>query len=71
MIKVSGSLAFTFGKLLFKKIENNKIDEKIVIEIGATTRSLEKYFGYPVDIEWGVAGNKIYIMQCRPITAIK
>ncbi len=59
------------GNNYWKKIENNKIDEKIVIEIGATTRSLEKYFGYPVDIEWGVAGNKIYIMQCRPITAIK
>ncbi|NYT03026.1 MAG: phosphoenolpyruvate synthase [Methanosarcinales archaeon] len=31
---------------------------------------LEKHYGIPQDIEWGIEDNKIYILQSRPITTI-
>ena len=31
---------------------------------------LEKHYGIPQDIEWGVENDKIYILQSRPITTI-
>jgi len=32
---------------------------------------IEKFFQYPVDIEWAISNNHIYIFQARPITNIK
>lgn len=37
--------------------------EKLVVKA-------EKYFGYPVDVEWTRKGTKVYILQCRPITTL-
>ncbi|KGE19751.1 PEP/pyruvate-binding domain-containing protein [Paenibacillus wynnii] len=31
----------------------------------------EKAFGHPVDIEWSWKDNRIYLLQCRPITTIQ
>ncbi|MBN1287781.1 MAG: pyruvate, phosphate dikinase [Anaerolineae bacterium] len=31
---------------------------------------LEKALGYPQDIEWAVAGGKLYLLQSRPITTL-
>ena len=31
---------------------------------------IERYFGYPVDIEWTRKGKKYYSMQARPITTL-
>jgi pyruvate,water dikinase len=31
---------------------------------------LEKFFGYPLDIEWAKIGKTFYILQTRPITAL-
>ena len=32
--------------------------------------NIEKFYGFPVDVEWGIEGNEIFILQCRPITTI-
>ena len=32
---------------------------------------IEKYFGFPVDVEWAFENNKLYITQARPITTLK
>ena len=32
---------------------------------------IEKHYGKPMDIEWGITGDKVYILQARPITTIK
>jgi pyruvate,water dikinase len=29
---------------------------------------IEQHFGYPQDIEWGIEGDEIYLLQSRPIT---
>lgn len=31
---------------------------------------VEKHFGSPQDIEWGIEDNKIYLLQSRPITSL-
>ncbi|MBN1234777.1 MAG: phosphoenolpyruvate synthase [Methanotrichaceae archaeon] len=40
------------------------------IELSKYAEILEKHYGIPQDIEWGVEKNKIYILQSRPITTI-
>lgn len=32
--------------------------------------SAEKKLGYPVDVEWAAQGNKIFLLQVRPITTV-
>jgi len=50
-----------------KRIERFSLDEKLVKEIANATIELEKLFGYPVDVEFGIK-DKLYIFQVRPIT---
>ncbi|MDD4161120.1 MAG: phosphoenolpyruvate synthase [Methanothrix sp.] len=40
------------------------------VELAKYGEILEKHYGIPQDIEWGVEKNKIYILQSRPITTI-
>jgi len=44
-------------------------DEQImeVVRIG---QACEDLFGYPLDVEWAVFGERVWILQCREITAI-
>ncbi len=32
---------------------------------------IEKHYGYPLDIEWALKGDEVYILQARPITTLK
>jgi phosphoenolpyruvate synthase/pyruvate phosphate dikinase len=41
-----------------------------VRRIAASVRQLEKAFGYPVDVEWAIARERIFVLQCRPITGL-
>jgi pyruvate,water dikinase len=45
------------------------LKEALVEEIVETGLRLEGEFGYPLDMEWTVAGEKVYILQVRPVTA--
>lgn len=42
-----------------------------ISELTKLGSQLEKEFGYPQDIEWAIAGNKVYVLQSRPITTLK
>lgn len=42
-----------------------------ILELARYGEILEKHYGIPQDIEWGVERSKIYILQSRPITTIK
>jgi phosphohistidine swiveling domain-containing protein len=33
-------------------------------------RRVEKYYGYPQDIEWGLEGEQLWLLQARPVTRI-
>lgn len=59
--------------ILGKNIENPllgelsaDLSEKIIV----TIRKIETIYGEPMDIEWAVRGNEIYILQARPITTL-
>ena len=48
-----------------------KLDDEKIVELSSIIKSIEKFYGFPVDIEWGIEDNTIYILQCRPITTVK
>jgi pyruvate,water dikinase len=39
-------------------------------EIISAARACESALGYPVDLEWAMNGNMLFILQARPITTI-
>lgn len=47
------------------------LTEDEMVKLAEYAEILEKHYGIPQDIEWGVEGGKIYILQSRPITTIK
>lgn len=49
----------------------DKIKKNILDELRFWAVKAEELFGQAVDLEWAYAGNKLYILQCRPITTIK
>jgi pyruvate,water dikinase len=40
------------------------------IEVAHLARELERRMGWPVDIEFAVAGGTLHLLQCRPITTL-
>ena len=55
------------------KIENGnlqKLNDKKILELSSIIQNIEKFYGFPVDVEWGIEGEEIFILQCRPITTI-
>ena len=41
-----------------------------VREVAALARNIEELAGVPQDIEWAIAGGKLFLLQARPITAL-
>lgn len=51
-----------------KKTRTLTLSDKEALEIGRLTKSVEKIYNKPVDVEWTYAKNKLYLLQARPIT---
>ena len=47
-----------------------KIEDKFIIELASVGRQIEIHYERPMDIEWCIEDNKVYIVQARPITAV-
>lgn len=47
-----------------------KLTELQIAEVCGLTRKLEAFFNYPIDMEWAIKDNMLYILQCRPITTL-
>ncbi|MCL2607228.1 MAG: phosphoenolpyruvate synthase [Methanomassiliicoccaceae archaeon] len=47
-----------------------KIDDRFIIELASVGRQIEIHYEMPMDIEWCIEDNKVYIVQARPITAM-
>ncbi len=52
------------------KREAMVLTDNEMVELAKYAEILEKHYGIPQDIEWGVEKGKIYILQSRPITTI-
>jgi pyruvate,water dikinase len=57
-------------KVPAKKKEAVVLTDDEILQLANYAEILEKHYGIPQDIEWGVEKNKIYILQSRPITTI-
>lgn len=49
---------------------SQKLSDNQIAELCKLTTKLEAYFQHPVDVEWAVKENKVYILQSRPITTL-
>lgn len=50
--------------------ENNPLSKEMIKEIAHTALRIQKFFGYPCDIEFACENNRLYILQARAITKI-
>jgi len=48
-----------------------KLSDEQIMNLSRAVLTIEKHYGFPVDVEWGVEKEKIYILQSRPITTLK
>jgi pyruvate,water dikinase len=46
------------------------LPDEMIRELTRTGSAIEAHYGWPQDIEWAVAGGKLYILQSRPITSL-
>ncbi|HCC04344.1 MAG TPA: hypothetical protein DEP51_05790 [Clostridiales bacterium] len=54
--------------ILVKNEKKQKLSDNKIIELSNTIKKIEEFYGFPVDVEWGIQDNKIYILQSRPVT---
>ena len=47
-----------------------KLSDKKIVELALIGMHIEKHYGHPQDIEWGMENNKLYIVQSRPVTTL-
>ncbi|MCL5290906.1 MAG: phosphoenolpyruvate synthase [Actinobacteria bacterium] len=51
--------------------EARKLSEREIKELAELGRQVEEHYRFPQDIEWAIAGGKIYLVQTRPVTTLK
>ncbi len=51
--------------------EAQKVPDDKVIELAKYGLKIEQHYKRPMDIEWAIENNNVYIVQARPITTIK
>lgn len=54
-----------------KELNSYSLDEKNVLKLGKLVKNIEKEYGFPIDVEWALDENELYIVQVRPITTYK
>lgn len=47
-----------------------KLEDSKIIRLAKMCGEIEKFYGFPQDIEWAFSKNKLYILQSRPITTL-
>lgn len=70
-----GHLVFNWNsKTLSKPIPqalSDQITTEQLIQYGITFLNIQKHYGCPQDIEWGICNGELYIFQSRPVTRIQ
>ncbi len=52
------------------KQDKQKLSDKEIVKLAKQVVEIEKHYGFPVDIEWGIDEGKVHILQSRPITTL-
>ncbi len=55
-------------KLGKKEGSKPKLTDDEIIKIALLTKDIENHYFFPQDIEWAIEGDRVYIVQSRPIT---
>lgn len=50
------------------KLGQSNLKPGQISELNRVAKRIEHHYGHPQDIEWAIEGNKLYIVQSRPIT---
>ncbi len=73
--KQEWKLEFDFNtkETVKKKIDVKRriLEEYEIKNLGELARKIEQHYKKPQDIEYAIEGNKVYIVQSRPITTLK
>jgi len=51
--------------------EKQKLTGRQIMAVAEICQKIEQHYGFPCDIEWAIADEKIYVTQSRPITTLK
>jgi len=58
------------GDALCRRESEGAITAEQALEIAGLARRVEDTFESPQDIEWAISGDKLYLLQARPMTAL-
>ena len=58
-------------RVLRKKQDKQKLSDKEIKELARLGKKIHRHYFFPQDVEWAMAGRKIFILQTRPVTTIK
>ena len=61
------------GTMVKAEVDSGRavIDENLVLAIFDTLMELEALLGFPVDVEWTMKDDMMYLLQVRPVTALE
>lgn len=61
------------GRNEWVDIENSelqKLSDAQILDLANTIKKIEIFYGFPVDVEWGIQNGELYVLQARPITTV-
>ncbi|MBA3044074.1 phosphoenolpyruvate synthase, partial [archaeon] len=53
------------------KQDKQKMPDTDIVKLAEIGKRIEKHYNEPMDVEWCMENNEIYIVQARPVTTIK
>ena len=49
----------------------SSLSDEQLCELGRMAKKVEQAFGHPIDMEWAIDALKLWVLQARPITAVR
>ena len=53
-----------------EQAQGRVLSDAELVALAELGQQLEAHFGQPQDVEWGIAGDRIYVLQSRPVTTL-
>lgn len=66
--QINGSVLIDLTNSNINISHEGTLSATIIFELRIVLQKLRKLFNYPIDIEWAYDGQKLYVLQIRPIT---
>lgn len=72
-LEIPDRYSFTYKKELISSTLSESsihINTFSLMKVVDEVLKMKELYGYPVDVEWAIESNSLFILQCRPITTI-